>query len=42
MTGQKKLVYITRGFHRIFTKEGIVEEDGKETLLTAEDRHFFC
>lgn len=35
-----KLVYITPGSHTIFTKEGLVEEDGKETLLTAEDRHF--
>ena len=36
----EKLVYITPGSHRIFTKEGIEEEDGKETLSTAEDRHF--
>ena len=36
----ERLVFITAGSHRIFTKKGVVDDRGNETLITNDDFHF--
>ena len=36
----ERLVFITPGSHRIFTKKGVVDDQGNETLITNDDFHF--
>ena len=36
----ERLVFITPGSHRIFTKKGVVDDQGNETLIANDDFHF--